>query len=313
MWYAGNVNAANLNRVAPLPEVSSLYFERMASSIGDKRRIIDHLPPVSEFNDEPIRVMDVGAGGGEFSALLAELGYTVTALDASDGAVKKIRRDFPQVSTYPGLANWADRNGPLFDVVIASSVLHEVFSYGDDITGVGAGLPAIQRAFNAFRGALKPGGLLIIRDGVLPANHDQPATLIPTPEYRDQVGDFAERYLRHCPFSNGKALKGNGHLLHLHPAGAGRWAGDLRSAMEFAYTYTWGESSFHREVQELYGVATLNEYASMLERSGFSILDKYSYLQPGYPLHLNPHMQLFVNKAPAEWPDSNAIWVARKK
>lgn len=303
----------DLNRVTPLPDLGELYFTRMASSIGDKRRIIQHLPPVNDFTGEPVRVMDVGAGGGEFAGLLDTLGYDVTALDASAEAVSKIRTDFPRVHTYAGLANWADKNGPIFDAVVASSLLHEVFSYGDDMVGVGAGLAAVRRALNAFRGALKPGGTLIIRDGVLPANWDANASLVATDTHRDDVTRMVPRYLRHSPFANGKAVKGNGHLLHLHQVGTSKWSGNLRSAMEFAYTYTWGEGSFAREVQELYAVATLDEYKNMLDSAGFEVEEAYSYLQPGYPQHLNPHMSLFVDKLPAEWPDSNAIWVARKR
>ena len=295
-------------RNASLHHFENRYFERMANSLGDKARLLKYLPPVIEGAPAP-RVLDVGAGGGEFAEHLRLAGYDVTALDASNDAIDRIREKFPKVTTAHFLANHVDALGvDIFDAIICSSILHEVFSYGDDIHKAGH-LSSIDRAFESFNKALAPGGVLIIRDGVLPDNWKDLGYI--TFGDNGNEKDLAT-YLDMCPFANGVSSKA-GNLVKLHYVARNTYIGNVRSLMEFAYTYTWGIQSYHRETQELYGVLTLDEYAAMLEKHGYTVTTKFSYLQPGYPEHLKDKLTLHVNGEVDNWFDSNAIWVANKK
>lgn len=289
------------------PHLEARYFERMAKSLQDKIKIVEHLPNVVPGAPAPT-VLDIGAGGGEFANTLSEMGYNVTAIDASDDAVMRIRESFPHITTAKLLANHVDNLGlEKFDAVVCSSILHEVFSYGDDSHGKGD-YDSLDSAFHTFFKVLKPGGRIIIRDGVLPVNWNDKGT-ITLLDGHEEYAVFI--YLKMCPFSNGYS-ETNGDLVNLNKIAPKTFEGNVRSLLEFSYTYTWGFDSYPRETQELYAVKTLDEYCELLSKHGFTVTHAEEYLQPGYPAHLKDMIRLNVNDVEDEWFNSNAIWVAEK-
>lgn len=296
-----------MSRILESHTLEQRYFERMAQSIGDKIRIIQHLPRIVDPLNPP-KVLDVGAGGGEFALELVKLGYKVTVLDANEDAIEQLYR-YNNLETIHALANQTSDFGEnVYDAIVCSSVLHEVFSYGDNVHRRGH-ISSIGRAVDSFREALKPGGVLVIRDGVLPDNWESKATVQLLDGHESSAVNL---YLKMCPFANGEAYGKQGTLINLEEIAPKLWEGNVHSVLEFAYTYTWGLDSYHRETQELYTAMTLEGYSDYLEERGFTVTEKYSYLQPGYPEHLAYKMLLEVEGEPHEWFDSNAIWVAVK-
>lgn len=290
------------------PRLEERYFERMAGSLGDKIKLFEFLPAF-EANKPAPKILDIGAGGGEFSDKLSQLGYNVTAIDASDDAIMRIRQKFPHITTATLLANHVDDLGEEeFDVIVCSSILHEVFSYANDVNSKGS-YQSLTDAFKAFHKVLKTGGLFLIRDGVLPENWEDEGT-IELLEGHDTSSVF--KYLEMCPFANGFVKSGLGNIVKLEQVGAKTFKGNVRSLLEFSYTYTWGLDSYPRETQELYAVKTVEEYKELLEKEHFEVIYTESYLQDGYPKHLANKIRLNVNGAVNEWFDSNAIWVAVK-
>lgn len=298
------------SRKIELHHLEDRYFSRMAASVGDKSRLLKYLPSIEDPTNPP-RILDVGSGGGEFAHALSLMGYDVTALDVSEEAINRIKFRYSELDTIQALANHTQDFGhEVFDVIICSSILHEVFSYGDDVHRTGH-VSSISRAVQSFRESLKTGGLLLIRDGVLPANWEDEAGFTLLDGHDPEV---VKTYLNMCPFANGSAYGNQGRLVSLTQVADSRqsFVGNVRSVLEFAYTYTWGVDSYPRETQELYAVLPLWEYADLIEENGFYVQEAYSYLQPGYPEHLKDKMVLMVNGYPSPWFDSNAIWVARK-
>jgi SAM-dependent methyltransferase len=286
------------------------YFERMAHSMGDKAKLLKFLPPVVVVGQLAPRILDVGAGGGEFSLALHNLGYDVVALDASEDAINHIKAVSPEIETIFSLANHGSEflQAESFDAIICSSILHEVFSYGDDVHSIGH-MSNLVRAISDLRVLLKPEGLLIVRDGVLPDNWEDTATIT---MLDDKGVDAVFKYMEMSPFANGLAYAHIGNTVELSYDGNKSFTGNIQSILEVAYTYTWGEESYPRETQELYAVKTLTGYSNFFTENGFIVTHAESYLQPGYPEHLQDKVILTVGDEKGNWFDSNAIWVCKK-
>ena len=295
--------------------LESRYFERMAKSLGDKTKLLRFLPPITVNNPHP-RILDIGAGGGELAVFLGNEGYNMVALDANKDAIQRINALSSNIETVLVYANEGSNflEEESFDAIVCSSILHEIFSYGDPETGIGQEV-SLKRAVADFRKLLKPGGLLLVRDGVLPDNWKDTGTITLLKGHDCSSVDL---YLKICPFTEASNSEYNENtnptspLIQLHKIAPKTFEGNVRSILEFAYTYTWGLTSFSREAQELYAVKTLSEYSVFFEDNGFNVLHSESYLQEGYARHLSYKMRLEVNGKVDEWFDSNAIWVSRK-
>lgn len=273
--------------------VTDQYYDRMASALGDKSKLLSFLPEVTpEYQPS---ILDVGAGGGELSRVLLELGYKVTALDRDPRRLASIKMKFPDFRIIRTDAEYVDQLGTTFDAVICSSVLHEVFSYGARMQAVFSTLQAIHRA-------LKPGGLLLVRDGVMPDNPGQRGYVEILKWPYDVV---VMAYLDIMPFPS---------RVKLTRVDQGLWEGNYASLMEFAFTYNWGLENYPREANELYGLMTLDMYAHHVERFGFECIYKQGYVQQGYVTGLANKVRLLdKNKNDLPMFNTNAIWIYRKE
>jgi ubiquinone/menaquinone biosynthesis C-methylase UbiE len=108
------------------------------------------LPPA------PSKILEVGAGTGVMSLLLAELGYTVTASDISKGMLDEARRKATD-----------RRLGIAFEIADA-----EALPFGEQSFDAVFGrhilwtLPHPDRALGEWRRVLKPGGRLVLVDSL---------------------------------------------------------------------------------------------------------------------------------------------------
>lgn len=274
---------------------NALYYERMASSIGDKARLLPYV--------EGGNVLEIGFGGGELLDILEEHKYITHGLDASDVSVAKVS-DKPYSSrVVEAYANEITGHFgyEYFNSAVLSSVMHEVFSYGNRDNLHKHSVLALEDTLKEIHDSLVPGGRVIIRDGVLSENWEDKVQIVML------NGDVegVEKYLEMQPFKDRVSLTYQGDNTFL---------GNLESATAFAYTYTWGESSLERESQELFGVLTQNEYRTLLESNGFSMIHSEEYVQEGYVKALSPKMEfrdMEGNILP--FPSTNALWVAEKK
>jgi SAM-dependent methyltransferase len=282
---------------------NDLYFERMANSLKDKVKILPWL--------QSGKVLDVGAGGGEFALALMELDYEAYALDGSEEAIEHLKEK--GVPAYQNFSHEIAEVFPAsnFDSIVCSSIIHEIFSYGDDSENSAYTLGSVENSMKQFYQVLKSDGVLVIRDGIAPANRNETIKVL----FKDPDGvRMANKYLEMIPFKADVIPTPRHKVGFVVDEVEQSLVGDAGSIMEFLYTYTWGEASYPRETQELYGVFTLAEYIEFLESHGFHVLHAEEYLQEGYPLHLKEKVALYrEDGSEAPFPMSNCLIVAEKK
>ena len=273
------------------------YYARMSSSLGDKARLLDHITGAS--------VLDVGCGSGDLLNVMLAEGFDAYGIDPAHESVLRIRdRSRARV----GYANEIAKvfPGQQFDTIVCSSVFHEVFSYGTRYDKPGQ-ISSLTHAVKAVNRALKPGGRLIVRDGVAPSDTETRRSMwVDDPE-------AVYAFLEASPFAQYNAWHqpGTDRTIRLIATDdPHRFEGSASSLMEFAFTYVWGQGSFEREVREFYGIFDLDEYARFVVETSdldLRLTSSESYTQPGYVTHLDGKV-----KFDFDFPHTNAVWIYDK-
>lgn len=266
------------------------YYQRMSSALGDKKRVLPYIKGKT--------VLDIGCGSGDLlNVLLEEKNLNAFGIDPSPESIERNKYQDRVFELYSDEIDFQFKN-QFFDTIICSSVFHEVFSYGNYYTSPGK-LQSLSDALRSIYHALKPGGRLIVRDGVAPDFQGEFTMQVDNPS-------AVYKFLDASPFSRGNTpLDRNIHIKYL---GDGVFKGTASSLMEFAFTYTWGVESFDREVQEYYGIFTLDEYRSFVENHGFYSVFSCKYTQPEYITHLEGKVKFDM-----PFPSTNALWVYDKE
>lgn len=282
----------------------ALYYERMDSSIGDKKKIIPHIVGST--------VLDVGCGDGVLMEAMRAYGFDVYGLDATEESVARAeQRGFEGKVALAYAHEALETYGPnKFDTIVCSAIIHEVYSYGTPEDGI-LSIEAVRRTFETLLAVLKPGGRLIIRDGVIPEQWNDVVQIIFQPENPTTQIHLVQKYLDMIPF-RGDINTPTYREVDLRKLGTFVYEGTFESAMEFLYTYTWGEKAYPRETKELYGFHTLKNYVKFLEEFNLSVLHSEEYLQDGYRDHLKNRVTIFKDWEVVEFPSSNLLLVAEK-
>lgn len=291
------------------------YFDRMAAASGDKARLVDYLP-----DGRDLEVLDFGAGGGVLTGALASSPRvrSVVAVDNSPESIDRLGGE--NVTTVLGGTEWlAEQPAGSFDAVVFCSVLHEVWSsaYMNElnshlrlppiatlhasITGDRAWLVAVTEAERLLR----PGGRLIIRDGVAPSGTERVRLAPHDPE----LSGLLHRYRRDAPY-----------LLRerLYIESGNTIVGAPQSAVEALLTAGWGPESFDREINERYALFTLDETRNIVtQATKLSPVEAIEYTQQGYRDHLDGRVSVErINRDTVRWepwfPSTNAVWVFEK-
>lgn len=279
------------------------YLATMNSTINYKSVILEYI--------KGTRVLDIGPGGGALMDQIVEKHpeCRVAGVDISQNVIEELRKrkrlegkrwdviygdalDLPKF-VGPGGA----------DTVIFCSILHELFSYisyGGRQFNHDTVAAALQSAF----GVLMPGGRIIIRDGIM----TEPVDMKRVIRFRSQEGmEFLRRY----------AADFRGRRIEYEPVGRNEVVMPVNDAMEFLYTYTWGEESYVHEVQEQFGYFTPSGYSRFIAETlgaRASILEFRHYLQEGYTIALSQKVEfLDVHGSPVPLPDSTCLIVIEKQ
>ncbi len=275
------------------------YLNTMNSTINFKAVILDYIVGKT--------VLDVGPGGGALLDLLEISGKVnrIIGIDISQNVIEELKK-----KKYLERKKWEIVKGDALnlkehfkkgevDTIVFCSVLHELFSY-ISTDGKKFNHLTIEKAMKSCFDVLPKGGRIIIRDGIMSETNKK--RIIRFKEKDDMK--FLEKY---C-----KDFKGRNITYKIIDEKTVKMKEN--DAMEFLYTYTWGEESYPLEVQEQFGYYTPSQYIEMLQRIGnCKIIECKHYLQDGYEEHLLEKIDYYdANFEKCKLPDSTCMIVVEK-
>ncbi|UQZ34936.1 SAM-dependent methyltransferase [Paenibacillus sp. PK3_47] len=255
-------------------------------------------------------VLDIGPGGGVLLDLIEERMPEVTpvGIDISSNVIEALRqrkqREGRRWEVLQGDAlNLKDfvQTGSV-DTVIFSSILHELYSYVP-LNGQKFNHDTVAAALISSFEVLAEGGVIIIRDGIMtePENELRRVKFL-EPDGMAWLARYAEDFA--------------GRPIRYEVTGEQEVLMPVNDAMEFLYTYTWGEEAYVHEVQEQFGYFTPAQYAAFIEqhlgeRAKIEVFRHY--LQEGYTEALRDRIVMMDEKgAEVPLPDSTCFIVIRK-
>lgn len=278
------------------------YLQTMNRSIDEKKVILDFIAGT--------RVIDIGPGGGALMDLIEAQrpDVEVTGLDISQNVLDALRKK-KQIEN----RRWNVAFGDALDLgqsiapgsvdtIIFCSILHELFSY-IEFEGRKFNHATLAAALRSAFAVLAPGGRIIIRDGIMTEPEDQVRVI----RFLSKDGmDFLTRY----------ANDFRGRTIAFEPTGLNEVRMPINDAMEFLYTYTWGEKSYVHEIHEQFGYFTPVGYEAFIRETlgaEAHIVVSRHYLQEGYAVALSPKIALLDGDGhAARLPDSTCLIVIEK-
>lgn len=287
-------------------------FDRMQNEqnyLADMNNAEDHKKMIADYAIGN-KLLDIGAGGGIMLDILSDChpDATVIGIDISTNVIEALeKRKIREKKTW--LVKQADAlqlketfavNS--MDTIIFSSILHEMYSY-IPYKGMKFNPEVILDSLTSAFEVLKPGGRIIIRDGIMTEPKEEWRQI----EFKLPNGlDFFKRYVNDF----------KGRQIEFEQINESTVQLPINDAMEFLYTYTWGEEAYPHEVQEQFGYFTPAEYKDVIQKvignKGKVLLFDH-YLQDGYAEHLLPKVKLMdSSQKEVKLPDSTCFIVIEK-
>jgi SAM-dependent methyltransferase len=256
------------------------------------------------------RVLDIGPGGGVLLDLMEqEMPHLQPiGIDISSNVIEALERKKQleghrwDVVKGDALQLQEHVEAGSIDSVIFSSILHELYSY-IPYNGHRFNRETLAAALLSAYHVLAPGGRIIIRDGIMTEPEDQKRRIVfHEPDgmvwLRRYAHDFVGRSIQYEELSDHEAIL------------------PVNDAMEFLYTYTWGEESYVHEIQEQFGYFTPSQYHSFINDTlgeHVTILTSKHFLQAGYTEALGQRVTILDEKGnPVALPDSTCLYVIEK-
>jgi SAM-dependent methyltransferase len=266
-----------------------VYAAGMEASAADKAKILKFVKPGV--------IADLGCGSGTVLELLRRKfrKSQLVGVDLSPEMVERCAKRFPGAEI-----RRHDITVPLFDegsidTIVLCSIMHEVFSYN------GYDYSSVRQTLRHCADALRPGGRLIIRDGIKPAREDA--------VYLTFLNEIA--YDKFIKFS---LEFGSSEIVFKLVDTRIQVA--RRDAMEFLTKYIY-DVNWKYEVKEQFGVFNLTSWTEELRKAGLKTVHKESYLIDWLRVtHWEKDVKIEVKTArgfrPTDYPHSTMILVGEK-
>lgn len=278
------------------------YLSTMNSSLNSKRIILDFINGKS--------ILDVGPGGGALMDLIESefKDAKVLGIDISKNVIdalneKKIKENHKWEVTLGDALNLNNyyKKGEV-DTIIYSSIIHELYSY-IPFNGKKFNIDTVKSALKSAWSILDKGGRIIIRDGIKTEPEDVKRVIKFKNKEDMKILDRYSHDFKGRKVTYDKIREDTVKML-------------VNDAMEFLYTYTWGENSYSLEVKEQFGYLTPSEYVNLVNENleGSKIVYTNHFLQDGYEENLLNKISIYdENMNVVKLPDSTFILVIEKE
>lgn len=278
------------------------YLQTMNSTTYLKKVLVDYIKGDT--------IIDVGPGGGGLMDAILEVNPNkkVIGIDISENVIEKLQK----IKTLYN-KSWNVLQGDAlnlektfkpgeFDTIIFCSILHELYSY-IPYDGKKFNHETLRHVFRSVYKMLPKGGRLIIRDGIMTDSDEWRVIQFKNTSdmeiLKRYTTDFKGRTIKYEIVSD--------DIVKM----------PINDAMEFLYTYTWGEESYAHEINEQFGYFTPNQYIDFVTEcfeGNCNIIHSKSFLQDGYTEHLMEKIYFFDAETgtATSLPDSTFILVVEK-
>lgn len=278
------------------------YLKRMTESMKTSTKGL--LP---ELVSDAKSVLDVGCGSGVLMQAIEDVNpkIRITGLDINKEAIEKLKAIGNNWELY--YLDLKDFSKHKYDAVVFSSVLHEISSYNEDPKKKFTEIPILEALIKTNE-LLEDNGVVVLRDGLLVEKENINKKVLITFKNQEDIiwlykfrNDF--RGFDILPEISKEIKKVNANTFEV----------GLAFLKEFLCTFTWGKSSFNREVQERFGILDKETWIKLLEESGFEV-EKIIESKEEYEKYLSPKVEL-KNADGSEfvYPMMTIIIKARKK
>ena len=235
------------------------YLDRMTESMKYSTK---GLIPLLAKNSK--NILDVGCGSGVMLRALEKENpkARLTGLDLNIDSLRKLRMNNCNWRLYH--MDFMDLNNVKFDTIIFSSILHEISSYNKDFNKRFTEKPILEAIIKA-NDLLEDDGIVILRDGLMSPEDERSNSLIVSFTNPDDG-----RWL-YCFQKDFKGFDKTNVNTKIYNLDDNKYLVSEGFLKEFLCTYTWGEESYPREINERFGILTKGEWLSIVKEAGFKI------------------------------------------
>ena len=235
------------------------YLKRMTDSIKYSTKGI--IPILAK---EGKNILDVGCGSGVLLSAIEEENKEakLTGIDLNINAINNLKNINNNWDLYH--LDFMKLKDKKYDTIIFSSILHEISSYNEKESLRFTDKP-IKDAIVKSNELLEDNGILIIRDGLLTSKKEIDNKLVVS---FTNAEDSRWLYKFKEDFRGFDKLNINKEIIKVDENKF-----EVRECFlkEFLCTYTWGEESYSREINERFGILSKEEWISIVEESGYKI------------------------------------------
>lgn len=279
------------------------YREKMNSSLSEKAQGI--FPYIQDIQSSTKKILSIGPGGGALEREMLKVFYDqkILAIDYSLPMIEDLQHSqqqldekAPTIECIAAKANVMPLKDSSVSAIVASSVIHEIATFGDNFTFG----QTVNQFFLEAQRVLVAGGRVIIRDFMQYPQAEQMITLVVGEKQINDPSDpvdFLKKFINDFKGSDLSYIK---RQLTERISSGTEIKVNLKDALEIAGHFSWSHR-YTDEVKERYAYFSVDQYAEYIENLltkheiKMKLIDKKTVFQSGYSEHINGRLNFYPN------------------